>query len=164
MSWRATLRSPKGQLRLLVGTLLAAAVFAAGLGTRGTFFEGYVREKYGEPLASEAQAAASLVAGEGAAAPERLELAYRHWMRGEGGAPLARALGRRAEGWTVARVERTLVAGTVEQRRRSVALLVEGEVAAGREPVARILERTRRMGPSEVVADLERALAALPGG
>ncbi len=169
MSWRERLRTPVGQLQLLGGTLAAASVFAVGVGTQTWWFSGYVREKYPEPAPEHLRLAARIAAGETPRAhPEELDGVYYLWMRRGPPEPterLAVGLAATDSAWLCARVERTLVAGTLEQRRRSLELLAASGAGCAAHSLAWARGRIERLGPAELLTDLDAASRAisLPG-
>lgn len=162
---RQRLRSPRGQLALLAGTLALALVLAVIVAANRWFFERYVRERYPEPSQAARQAADALQAGQASAAAvrslaeaDRVGL-YHVWMRSEATpAPaLARALVAADEARARALVERTLAAGSPAQRRRAAELAG----AAGGEGWLPLLdwarERAHAQQDAALLASLDRA-------
>lgn len=150
------LRTPRGQLLLLLAVLLVSVPIGATVGLNRAFFERYVREKYPAGSRTAQEAAQAIARGEASVArvtslsPLDREALYRLWMRQEPEiagpvdgprgdqlppapeGPLLRAevLGPllfRADPRGYARLlKRTLVAGTPAQRERALALAQRG--------------------------------------
>lgn len=147
------LRTLRGQGALFGVTALLAVGLAVFLSTQTAFFARYVREKPPEASMEDGRVAAALQTGPQELTNERREGIYSLWLSGTEPTPTAvEHLGR---AWFLARAERTLLAGTVEQRRRAVVMLRTGTPEDAEAVVARALIQVRRVGPDEAIAALE---------
>jgi hypothetical protein len=166
----AWLRTPRGVLALLGGSLLASVVLALLLGTQREFFERHVREKY-PPVSVEAHELGRRLAEpdaeeriRGLSSREREGL-YTAWMqKGDEWPAAAPAVLVRADRFFLERAERTLRVGSLEQRRAATRFL-----AASRDTRARpLLEasrlRAQRRREHELVREIQQAIDSLGRG
>lgn len=147
------LRTLRGQATLFGVTALLAVGLAAFLSTQTAFFARYVQEKPPEASMEDGRVAELLETGPQELTNERREGIYSLWLAGTDPSPTAvEHLGRT---WFLARAERTLLAGTVAQRRRAVVLLHLGAPEDADAVVERARIQVRRVGPDEAIAALE---------
>jgi hypothetical protein len=163
---KGELRTLRGQFMLLALMFLGSAAGAVVLASQRGFFEKHIDEKY-TPL-PEALRKLAEGAGEGRlngaefeklTPPERL-LLYDDWMARveEGPASTPKVLLAADPQLYLARLERSLICGRPEQRRRALRFAELG----GNRDAAPVLERVRtwarRRARTELAADVEAAL------
>ncbi len=148
-------------------TFVVAAALAALLATQLAFFEGYVRQKYPTATPATVRMADGAAAGEPFVVDEgweeRATELYGLWMTGEAdGRPFAAALLAADPDGTLERVQRTLLAGSPEQRARALELL-ERAGARDLEPsFGWMRDRAERMGKPSLAQAIDEAIAAAP--
>jgi hypothetical protein len=187
-SWRAWLRSVRGQLSLLAATFAGAVALAVVMVClRGLVFERYVREVY-PPLEGWSEEAAQLLAAPNTSAgriaelgkemqrridrhddPKRryqdLERIYGAWIsegRASASPLLPGRLTRLQRDWVLQRLRRTLVAGRPTQRAAALSwmeiIVVEPE---GGDEVVALAEYARRRAVARNEPDLQRLAEAV---
>lgn len=164
MTTTSWLRRPSAPAWLIGGTFALAIATAIVFASWRSLFDGLVREKYGTAdAAAEATVKQLTAAQPWQPTKEQLEQLYRHWMRGgDGLEAFARELARQQPQWLAQRVERTLAAGTAEQRRRALALVALVQLVDARPALERALVRAEAVGDAELAAALRSTRDALP--
>ena len=147
---RSFLRTVNGQIALIGATFLGAVVLAVVMAFNLGFFEGYVREKYPEPKGP------TLFSG------DDLADHYHNWMldRDVSEQFPSSVVGADPE-YFRGRIERTLAAGSREQKLRAV-LFARLSGDRGCVPLLRWGgRRARAVGDEELARRLDEAVAAL---
>ncbi len=151
------IRRPTGQLWLFGATFALAIVAAIVLASARPFFAGLMREEYGAASSVDSGIVERFVTDrDWTPTAEDLEPLYRHWMRGDGKhlEEVALRLADEDPEWLVARLERTLVAGSAGQRRRALLLVERTRLSAARDVLIRMIDRAGRMGQAAWVEEL----------
>jgi hypothetical protein len=166
----AFLRTPRGVLTLLGGSLAFSVVLALGIGSQRAWFESRVREKY-EPVLAAAQSLGEGLHEDGAAERVRYlskkdkERLYGAWMQGAEGWPSdAPRILIAADPFFLERAEATLLLGSPDQRRQAVRFLVASGDARVASTLREAARRARRRGEEPFAKEVESALSALTGG
>jgi len=166
-SWRAKLRSPRGQVQLLGATLLGSMVLAVLLSTQQGRFESLIREKPAETSAGTLRLAASLTAGEDVPIDAMdLERLYDLWLMSEDtpSPEVVQTLVDTNRPWFRDRTQRTLIAGSTPQRLRALELIERSRDHAMVPVLRRVLLRYETMGPDDAIAPCQRVIRILNGG
>jgi hypothetical protein len=166
----AWLRTPRGVLALLGGSLVASMILALLLGTQREFFERHVREKY-PPVSAEAheigRRLAELDAQERvrSLSPREQESLYAAWIqKGHEWPAEAPAVLVRADALFLERAERTLRVGSREQRRAAVRFLAASRDARARPLLDAARHRAQRRREHELVREIQDAIDSLGRG
>lgn len=169
---RRFLRSPRGQLTIILGTLAGAVVVALVVALNRSFFEGYVREKYPQPAVEITTLSGAIERGEqGKEAIRRLAPTgrtglYHVWMRAESTDGLTRlpaACYAADPPHYAALLERTLAAGSPTQRTRAIGFARQSGGAAFVAVLRWGLRRAESTRDPQA-EELRQALQAVAGG
>lgn len=162
------LQTPRGVLALLGAALAFSAAVAVALALNRDFFERHVRERYPPPSRRLAELGRGLDGERGLRQVRRLSagerrLLYTTWMQvGDSWPPAAARTLVTADPETFLDAAfKTLIAGSLEQRRRAVSFLVQSRHPAARELLEEALARAEARHETGLAAALREAINAL---
>lgn len=167
----AYLRTLRGQLALFGLTTLGALTFAMFLASQTAFFQSFVREsQFSIDPATIKQIDSHLEKLMGketiSLTEDQRERVYRMWLFGtDEMQPDSSSLQRFASiapGWFDKRIERTLVAGNLAQRKRAVEYAVKSKRDGMKNRLKWGLDHANRLGPPGAAKIIEEGLKLLP--